>query len=211
VARGRILGLGTSRAPHQIVIVTDTDLRLPGKFFFFTDRATAGLLDEVEPDNQPKEVRLTCLIGEKDEGGGTAVRITRVDFLEDGDTVCHSTAGTEKKNALSDLNRDPAAHVGKKLTIESIAVPMTRDTPTSDVFRVVFESLRRPRNLDFVTAKGLNEKIAIKKLKTNGVYKVRLGVTVADKLNSADQSVKVTVTKIEILDPKDGTVIETIE
>ena len=118
---------------------------------------------------------------------------------------------TVKKNVLSDLNRDPASQVGKKLTLEANAVLMTKLTPTSDMIRVLFDSLRKPRNLDFVTAKGLNEKIAFEKLKTNGIYKVRLGVTVADKVDDKDQSVKVTVTKIEILDPKDDTVIKTIE
>ena len=35
--------------------------------------------------------------------------------------------------------------------------------------------------------------------------------TVGDKLNETDQSMKVTVSKVEILDPKDDSVIKTIE
>ena len=34
---------------------------------------------------------------------------------------------------------------------------------------------------------------------------------VADKVSETNQSIKATVTKIEILDPKDDTVIKTIE
>jgi hypothetical protein len=95
------------------------------------------------------------------------------------------------------------------VTLTAISALMTSKTSSSDDLLVLFTSRVRPRNLTFATAAGLNKKILETKLKVNGLYKVRLTATVTSD-GSADSPGKVVVSKIEILDPRDESVVQKV-
>jgi predicted Zn finger-like uncharacterized protein len=211
VVRGKVLSPPSSRAPVQELAVADLDGRRPAGVRFVADRETAAQFDEVEPDHQGLDARLTCVVGTRGPDGRVPVRVARVDFLDEHDRPVKSIPGPAKDDKLAALNRDPGRFAGQSLDVKAEAALATsrRGGPADDLV-VVFPNLRRPRNLQFATTPGLTARLAEEKFRVNGLYKVRLGVTVAAPA-SPDAQARVTVRRIEILDAKDDRVLKTIE
>ncbi|MBX9579569.1 MAG: serine protease, partial [Gemmataceae bacterium] len=212
VVRGKIIRPPSSRAPVQEMTVSDLDGRVPGNVRFICDRETAAQFDEVDPEHQPLDARITCVVGGRGADGRVPVRVARVDFLDEGDRPVKSIPGEAKDDKLAALNRDPAKFAGQTMDVKAEAAPVARFRgATPEELPVFFPSLSRPRNLQFVATPGLAARMAEEKLKVNGLYKVRLSVTVAAPTTPEGRA-RVTVRRIEILDPKDGNrVVKTIE
>ncbi len=209
IVKARLLGIETGGDGYKRLIVTDTNDRIPTGLKFVIDFNTAVQLDEIDLDDLLKDVRLTCVPGPQGPDGSATVRVARLDFLEDGGVIVKTAPTTDTKDQLFALNRNPDKHVGQKMTVKTDAVPLTKLTAGTDRLLVLLPSLRPPRNLEFVLAKGLFEKMMEAKIKPNAVYSLRLAVAVEGRL--AGRPARVTVTKIEILDPRDGSVLKVIE
>jgi hypothetical protein len=152
------------------------------------------------------------VVGQAEADGTVPVRVLRVDFLSNrGDRVVRSIPGEPSDDPIAALNRDPAKFAGQNIELKGLAVPTLVKPLPHDEFVVLFPHLARPRNLGFITAKGLAEKIADEKLTPNGIYKVRLSVKVGDVPAQGSGAILVTVRKIEILDTRGEKVIKTIE
>jgi S1-C subfamily serine protease len=210
VVRGRVLAPPARRGENPELLVASPDGARPAKMRFLTSRELAAHFDDVEGEHQPMPARLTCVVGTRGADGVIPVRIARVDFIGRGDHVVRSIP-EETKDQLSALNRDPAKFAGQTLQVPASAVLMTARTASSPDLYVIFANHFRPRNLAFVTAAGLNERIAEQKLKVNGIYKTRLSVKVGDAPDKPGTPIQLAVSKIEILDPRDGHVLKTIE
>jgi S1-C subfamily serine protease len=210
VVRGRVLSPPARRGETPELIVAGPDGTRPAKLRFLTSREIAPHFDDVEREHQPMPARLTCVVGTRGSDGVIPVRVARVDFIGRGDQVVRSIP-EETTDQLAALNRDPAKFAGQNLQLTAHAVPMTPRTASSPDLYVIFANRARPRSLAFVMVPGMNQKIVEQKLRPNKIEKVRLTVTVGDLPNQPDAPVKVTVSKIEILDPKDGQVVQTIE
>ncbi|MBX9626328.1 MAG: trypsin-like peptidase domain-containing protein [Gemmataceae bacterium] len=206
VVRGKIVKPPTSRGPVQEVELCDLAGKRPAGVRFVCDRETATQFDEVEDEHQGHDVRLTCLVGGKGSDGRTVVRVARVDFLDDNDRPVKSIPGEAKDDKLAALNRDPDKFAGQTLDLVARAAPVLdrKGGGSAEDFVVVFANQRRPRNLQFVTTPGLAKRLADEKFRPNGLYKVRLGVKV-DAPTTPGGLAKVTVRRVDILDPKDET------
>jgi hypothetical protein len=212
VIRGRILSPPASRGDVQELVITDESGKRHSKLRFLTSRELAVQFDEVVSEDQSKAVRVVCVVGQAEADGTVPVRVLRVDFLSNrGDRVVRSIPGEPSDDPIAALNRDPAKFAGQNIELKGLAVPTLVKPLPHDEFVVLFPHLARPRNLGFITAKGLAEKIADEKLTPNGIYKVRLSVKVGDVPAQGSGAILVTVRKIEILDTRGEKVIKTIE
>lgn len=211
VVKARLVGIETGGDGYKRLIVADANDRIPTGLRFVIDYNTAVQLDEIDLDDLLQDVRLTCVPGPQGPDGSATVRVARLDFLEDGGVITKTAPTADTKDPLFALNRDPAKHVGQKMTVKTDAVPLTKQTAGTDRLLVLFPSLRQPRNLEFVLAKGLFEKmVEAKVVKPNAVYRLRLAVTV-EGTPAPGRPAKATVSKIEILDPRDESVLKVIE
>ncbi|MBX9580951.1 MAG: trypsin-like peptidase domain-containing protein [Gemmataceae bacterium] len=204
VVRGKVLKPPSSRGPVQDLELCGVDGKRPAGVRFVADRDTAVQFDEVDPEHQGYDVRLTCLVGPRGADGRTVVRVARADFLDDNDVPVKSIPGDPGADQLAALNRDPAKFAGQSLEVVARAAPSVRGAAPTDEFVVVFANRRQPRNLRFVTTPGLAQRLAEEKFRPNGLYKVRLGVKV-DAPTTPGGPAQVTVRRVDILDPKDET------
>jgi S1-C subfamily serine protease len=210
VVRGRVLGPPARRGTTPELPIAAPDGTRPAKMRFMTSPELAAHFDDVEAEHQPMPARLTCVVGARGTDGIIPVRVARVDFIGRGNQVARSIP-EETKDQLSSLNRDPAKFAGQTVQLTAQTVLMTPRTPSSSDLYVIFPNHYRPRNLVFATAPGMNTKIVDEKFKVGQIYKTRLSVKVGDMPDKPGTPIKVTVTKIEVLDPKDGQVQTTIE
>jgi hypothetical protein len=210
VVRGRILTPPSSRADVQELGVADSDGKRPQNFRFFTTREIATQFDELETEDESKPVRVTCVVGVRGSDGVVPVRVARVDFLGRANRVVRSIPGGDPTDPLAALNRDPKKFAGQDLDLKLSAVPVIEGQSGNDMI-VIFPSNAQPRNLTFVLAPGLAEKVADEKLTPNRVYRVRLSTKVGTAPARSSAPVTVTVRKIEILDTRTDTVKKTIE
>jgi hypothetical protein len=216
VLRGRVRRAAPGAGQkYSAVLVGDEDGNFPSGLRFLADRDTAAQLDETDRKHQSKLARLTCVVGPARTSDGITVakvRVVRCDYLEDGGAVAHSVpVPGEATDPLAALNRHPEKFSGRSLTVTGLAILAQRGG-SPDHLPVLFDNLGRPQNLAFGYAGGLAQRVAAAGLKPNGLYRVRLRVTVGDVTANNSRQATVTITRIDILDPRDdATVLKTIE
>lgn len=193
---------------QQMVVADPVGGVIPAKLRFLTSREVGVQFDEVDREQRGNDVRLVCVVGKTEADGITPVRVVRCDFLNEGDGVVRSVPEADTKDPMAALNRDPKKFANQTVTLTADSALMTTRT-SSDELLVLFDNLVRPRNLKFAIATGLSKKIIDTKLKVNGLYKVRLTTTVGPEATGNTQT-KVTVSKIEILDPRDEKVVQKV-
>ena len=212
VVRGKIVGKPESRAPYQDIGVVGPDGKPLDNVKFMADRETSAQFDEVDDDDDDREARITCVVGPRWQDGQVPVRVARVDFLDEDDRPVRSIpAGDGKDDALALLNRDPERFVNQSLDVTGKALLLFgRQGGPKDAFLFFFPHLKTPRNLRFVTAPSLTERLADGRAGSFRLERVRLAVSVSPR---KDKYVPATVTirKIEILDDKDDRVLRTLE
>ncbi len=211
VVRGRIVTPPASRADVQELVVADSDGKRPQNFRFFTTRELATQFDELETEDESKPVRVTCVVGVRGSDGVVPVRVARVDFLGRANRVVKSIPGATPTDPLAALNRNPKKFAGEDLELKASAVPVVEGGKSGNDLVVMFPNNAQPRNLTFVLAPGLAEKVGDEKLTPNGIYRVRLSAKVGTAPARSSAPVTVTVRKIEILDTRNDTVRKTIE
>lgn len=208
VVRGKVLKPPTGTTPTSEMSIVDTGGRAPQGLKFLAAREVAVQFDEIDPDIRANDVRVVCVVGQKGPDGITPVRVARCDFLDEGDVVVRSVPETDTKDELAALNRDPAKFAGKSVTVTGVGVPLPVRAIQDDLMKVMFTNLVSPRSLSFRMPESLRQKMVEVKLKPNGIYKVRLTAKVEP---GAKETGTVTVSKLEILDPNDDSVLKAIE
>lgn len=209
VVRGKVMSPPDSLGPVQDLVVADLAGKVPAGIRFVTSRELSYQFDEIDAEQQGLDARLTCVIGTRGADGVVPVRVARVDFLEDGNRVVRSIPAADPGEGLAALNRDPGRFAGQSLELKATALMGLRPPAGSeDLFLVLFPNMHMPRNLQFVTAPGLTRRLADEEVA--GIPKVRLSVTVG-QVTGEGTPTRVVVRKIQILDPKDDSVVVTIE
>lgn len=208
VVRGKVLRPPTGTTPTSEMTIADAAGRVPQNVKFLAAREVAVQFDEIAPDLRGNDVRVVCVVGPKGVDGVVPVRVTRCDFLDEGDVVVRSVPEADTTDQLAAVNRDPSKFANKTVTLVGTAVPLPVKAIQDDRIKVMFTNLVSPRSLSFRMPEALRQKMVDVKLKPNGIYKVRLTAKVE---SGAKETGTVTVSKLEILDPNDDSVLKAIE
>lgn len=207
VVKARIAAPPMTRDPVQDVIVVSPEGRLPDKMRFVVDRDTATQFDEVVPEDQPRPVRLVCVVGKRWGNGILPVRVARLDFLGRGDRVTRTIpAAPPADDKLAELNRNPARFAGQTLVLKVTSMPMFPELLLNGEFAVLSPSQQLPRNLMFNLSPELLQRVVQElaaQMPPGMIVRTRVTVSVPARPAPPGQMVPLAVRKIELLGPND--------
>lgn len=214
VVKGRIAAPPITRDAVQELIIVGLDGRRPDKMRFLVDRHAATQFDEVVPEDQPKPVRLVCVVGQRGADGILPVRVARLDFIGRADRVTRTIPSAPKvDDQLAELNRDPARFAGRTLELKVESVPIHPRALSAGEYAVVFPSAQQPRNLAFNLTPDMRQRLIQgldNSLRPGTMVRSRVTVVVPDRPVPAGGRAPLTLTKIEFLDAE-GRPVKTFE
>jgi predicted Zn finger-like uncharacterized protein len=179
---------------------------------FLTDREITTELNELPQTETVPDARLTLRVGKKGTNGTTPVRITRIDFIGQGNRLVKTIPSSEEPaDKLIAMNRKPEKFVGQTIVFLGYLSPITLGSEKAPELSIVtILGKKRPENIHFTSPDSIVSQLKGPGYSNEAIYAAQFTARVEPRVMDGTGAQIVTVTKIEFVD-KEGNPGKTLE